>query len=293
MSRRTLIISAIVVVAVGIVALSSLYTVHQTEQVIVLQFGDPRTVVTEPGLKVKIPFIQNVIRIDKRILAFDGADEEIIALDQKRLVVDSYTRFRIIDPLLYFQTVGNESVARARLGTLVSSNLREILGSVPLSSVLTAEREALMGQIAQAVDRDAAKLGLSVVDVRIKRADLPEANSQAIYERMKAERDREARQFRAEGAGESRRIRSQAERERTVIIAEAEKEAQILRGDGDGARNRVFAEAFGRDPEFFSFYRSMLAYETAFGGEDTTMVLSPNSEFFRFFGTITESLITR
>ena len=293
MSRRTLIVAAIAVVVVGLVALSSLYTVHQTEQVIVLQFGDPRGVVTTPGLKVKIPFIQNVVRIDKRILAFDGGDEEIIALDQKRLVVDSFTRFRIIDPLLFYQTIGNESVARARLNTLVSGNLREILGGVPLSSVLTAERSALMAQIAESVDRDARELGLQVVDVRIKRADLPEANSQAIYERMKAERDREARQFRAEGAGESRRIRSQADRERTVILAEAEKEAQILRGDGDGERNRVFAEAFGRDPEFFAFYRSMLAYENGLGHEDTTMVLTPDSEFFRFFGNLPETLTKR
>ena len=293
MSRRTLVVSAIVIVVVGIVALSSLFTVHQTEQALVLQFGDPKNVITEPGLKVKIPFIQNVVRIDKRILAFDGGDEEIIALDQKRLVVDSYTRFRIRDPLLFFQTLGNEAIARHRLDTLVSANLREILGSVPLSSVLTAEREALMKQIAAAVNEDAATLGLEVVDVRIKRADLPEANSQAIYERMKAERDRESRQFRAEGEGESRRIRSQADRERTVLLAEADKAAQILRGDGDGERNAVFASAYNQDPEFFAFYRSMLAYETALGGDDTTMVLNPNSEFFRFFGNLSESLTNR
>ena len=216
-----------------------------------------------------------------------GAAEEIIASDQKRLVVDSFTRFKIVDALLFFQTVNNNEGARARLGPIVNSSLRQILGGVPLSSVLTEERSTLLKEITQRVTSQAQAFGIAIIDVRIKRADLPDANSQAVYNRMKSERDREAREFRAQGAEVSQRIRSRADRDRTVLLADAQKQAQILRGEGDGQRNRVFAEAFSKDPEFFSFYRSMLAYQSALGSEETTMVLSPTSEFFRYFGDIT------
>ena len=286
MSRRTLWIAGIAILALGIVAWDTLFTVHQTRQALVLQFGDPRRAIQKPGLHFKLPFVQNVEYFDKRILPYDGEAEEIIALDQKRLVVDSFVRFRIDDPLKFFQSVGDENIARSRIGAMLNSSLRAVLGEVPLASVLTGERADLMNDIGERVNREAAALGVTVTDVRIKRADLPEANSQAIYARMKTEREREAREFRAQGAEEAQRVRSRADREKRVILAEAQKRAQILRGEGDGERNRIFADAFGQDPEFFAFYRSMQAYGEALTREDTTMVLSPDSDFFRFFTDI-------
>lgn len=288
--KRATIITLVVIVGAIIVGLSSTYTVHQTEQALVLQFGEPVRVVIDPGLKFKIPFVQNVEKIDKRLLSYDGPAEEIIAADQKRLVVDTFTRFKVVDPLKFFQTVNSVEGARGRLGPIVNSSLRQVLGGVPLSSVLTEERSLLLKEITERVTQRSLAFGIAIIDVRVKRADLPDANSQAVYNRMKSERDREAQEFRAQGAEVSLRIRSRADRDKTVLIAEAEKTSQILRGEGDGERNRVFAAAFGQDPEFFSFYRAMLAYETAFGGEKTTMVLSPNSEFFRYFGDLSGSV---
>ena len=286
MSRRILWIIGIAALAVGIIVWNSLFTVHQTQQALVLQFGDPKQAIKDPGLNFKLPFVQNVEYFDKRILSYDGAAEEIIAADQKRLVVDSFVRFWIDDPLKFFQSVGNENIARSRIGSMLNSSLRAVLGEVPLSSVLTGERAALMKDITQRVNLEAANLGVVITDVRIKRADLPEANSQAIYARMKTEREREAREFRAQGAEEAQRVRSRADREKRVLLAEAQKQAQILRGHGDGERNRIFAAAYGQDPEFFAFYRSMQAYSEALTREDTTMVLTPTSDFFRFFNDI-------
>ena len=286
MSRRILWIIGIAALAVGIIVWNSLFTVHQTQQALVLQFGDPKQAIKDPGLNFKLPFVQNVEYFDKRILSYDGAAEEIIAADQKRLVVDSFVRFRIDDPLKFFQSVGNENIARSRIGSMLNSSLRAVLGEVPLSSVLTGERAALMKDITQRVNLEAANLGVVITDVRIKRADLPEANSQAIYARMKTEREREAREFRAQGAEEAQRVRSRADREKRVLLAEAQKQAQILHGHGDGERNRIFAAAYGQDPEFFAFYRSMQAYSEALTREDTTMVLTPTSDFFRFFNDI-------
>ena len=281
---RGTIITLVALFVVFIVVVSATFTVHQAEQALVLQFGEPKRVVTEPGLKFKIPFVQNVEKMSKRLLIYDGPAEEIIAADQKRLVVDSFTRFRITDPLLFFQSVNNVDGARGRLGPIVNSSLRQVLGGVPLSSVLTEERSLLLLEITARVTSQAKAFGIDIVDVRIKRADLPEANSQAVFDRMKSERNREALEFRAQGAEISLRIRSRADRDKTVLLADAQKESQILRGEGDGKRNRVFADAFSKDPEFFAFYRAMLAYQTALGSEDTTMVLSPDSEFFRYFG---------
>lgn len=286
MNRRTLAILGIVVLIAGIIAFSALFTVHQTQQALVLQFGEPKRVVRDSGLHAKLPFIQNVVFLDKRMLSYDGSGEEVIASDRKRLVVDSFLRYRIDDPLRFYQTVGNEAVARQRLNALLTSSLRQVIGTVPLQSVLTGERAQLMSQIAQRVNAEAKDLGISIADVRIKRADLPEANNQAIYARMKTEREREAREFRAQGAEISQRIRSRADREKTVLLAEAQKQAQILRGEGDGNAIRIFAEAFGTDIDFFTFYRSMQAYRESLGGEDTTMVLSPDSDFFRYFGSM-------
>ncbi len=274
----------LVILVVFIVLLwSSVFTVHQTKQAIVLQFGDPREVVSEPGLHFKLPFLQNVVRLDNRILAYNGGQEEIIASDQKRLVVDTYTRFKIVDPLEFYKSVGSEQVARSRLGAIVNANLRQVLGGVPLQSVLTEERTSLMQEITNLVNQGAAPLGLKVVDVRIKRADLPPENSEAIFRRMQAEREREAREFRAQGEEQATRIKANADREKAVLLAEANRDAQIIRGQGDAKRNAIFAKAFGQDPEFFNFYRSMLAYKEALIDNETSLILSPNSDFFRFF----------
>lgn len=285
MNRVAVTLLGIVLVAVVVLAAFSIFIVRQTEQALVLQFGEVRRNVQDPGLHFKVPY-QTVLRFDKRVLDFDPPQEEVIAADQKRLVVDSYARFRIADPLQFYQSVGNEAVARTRLASIVSSSLRRILGSVTLSTVLSDERADIMRQIRNEVDQQARPFGIDVVDVRIRRADLPDENSQAIYERMKSEREREAREFRAQGAEFAQRIRSAAERERTVILAEAQRQAQILRGQGESDSVRIYAEAFGRDQEFFAFYRSMQAYREALGDNTTTMVLSPDSEFFRFFGTL-------
>ncbi|MGB8273729.1 MAG: protease modulator HflC [Alphaproteobacteria bacterium] len=262
-------------------AWSSLFIVHQTEQVLVLQFGDPKRVLRDPGLKVKIPFVQNVVYYDRRVLDYDPPAEEIIASDQKRLVVDAYTRFKIIDPLHFYQTVRDENGVRNRLGALVSASLRRVVGNVTLASILSAERADIMLQIRDQVNVEAKSFGIEVVDVRIRRADLPEENNQAIYARMQSEREREAREFRAQGAELAQRIRSRADREKVVILAEAQKQAQITRGDGDSQSIRIYAQAYNQDPDFYAFYRSLAAYRDALES-GTTFVLSPQSEFLRF-----------
>ncbi len=286
MSTKFLAIVGVIVLALGVSAFSALYTVHQTQQALVLQFGNPVSTATDPGLHVKVPFIQNVIYLDKRILAFDAPAEEIIASDQKRLVVDAFLRYQINNPLEFYKAVNSEAGARSRLATVLTSSLRQVLGGVPLATVLTGERRDLMEAIRDAANQEAKAYGIGVVDVRIKRTDLPEANNQAIYARMKTERDREAREFRAQGAEISQRIRSRADREKTVLIAEAQKQSQIISGEGDAQSIKVYAEAFGKDVDFFSFYRSMQAYREALTSDGTTMVLSPDSEFFLFFGDL-------
>ncbi len=287
MNRRVLVILAIAVAALGIVASGAVFTVHQTEQVLVLQFGEPKRVIREPGLKFKIPFIQEVKSFDKRILAFDAPAEEVIASDQKRLVVDAFLRFKIVDPLKFYQSVRDERIARSRLDSILDSSLRRVLGREDFSTVLSGERATLMNEIADAVNEETASFGINVIDVRIKRADLPTANSDAIYRQMQAEREREAKEFRAQGAEIAQRVRAEADREKTVLLAEAQKESEILRGQGDGQVVKIYADAFGRDIDFFTFYRSMNAYREALGGDDTSMVLSPDSEFFRYFGDLT------
>ena len=270
----------------GVLAYSMLFTVHQTQQALVLQFGDPRRMIQEPGLNWKLPFVQNVTFFEKRILDYDIPEAEVIASDQKRLVVDAYARYRITDPLKFRQTVVTMAAVDARLSTLLNAGLRQVLGKESFFTVLSGQRTAMMASIRARVNREAAQFGIEVVDVRIRRVDLPEANSQAIYRRMQTEREREAREARAQGAEIAQRIRSLADREKTVLLAEAKRDAEIIRGNGDAERNRIYAEAFGKDPEFFAFYRSMRAYEQALTSDDTTMVLSPKSEFFRFFETL-------
>ena len=277
-------ISLIVIGLIAIVSYFTLFTVLEVKNAIVLQFGDPKRVITEPGLNFKIPFIQNVIFIDNRILDIDAPAAEIIASDQKRLIVDAFVKFKIVDVLEFYKALGNENVARSRISAVVNSRIRGVLGEEPLASVLSENRSKLMKQITSLVEAEVRDFGIEIVDVRIKRADLPEANSQAIFARMQTEREREAREFRAQGAEMAQKIRSTADKEVTIIKSQAEKEANIVRGEGDGMANKVFAEAFGKDPEFFAFYRAMQAYTEGLNSNDTTMILSPESEFFEYFG---------
>jgi membrane protease subunit HflC len=282
--QRILIGAAVGVVTLVLVALGTLFTVQQTEQVLVTQFGKPVRVINQPGLHAKIPFIQSVNSFDRRLLDFEMPGEEVILGDQRRLIVDSFTRFRITDPLQYYQTVGfGENAIRARLNSISTSALRRVLGNEPLLSVLSTDRGRIMGQIRDQVNAEARQFGIEVTDVRIRRADLPEENTQAILNRMQAERERVAREARAEGAEVAARIRAGAERERVVILAEAHAQSDIIRGQGEQEAIRILAEAYQRDPTFFAFYRTMQAYREAFGQGDARLILSPDSEFFRFF----------
>ena len=274
-----------IIIALGVIAYLSFFTVKEINQAIVLQFGNPKRVLAEPGLKVKIPFIQNVVFLDRRILSLDPQPEEVIASDQKRLIVDAYSRFKIVDPLKFYISVGNEMVARSRLATIINSRLRSVLGKHSLATLLSEERSKQMAIIQEGVNTEAEKFGITIIDIRIKRADLPQANSEAIYKRMQTEREREAKQFRARGAEMAVTITSTADKEVTVILANANKQSEIMKGEGDGIRNKIFADAFGQDPEFFSFYRAMQAYETALIGGETSLILSPDSDFFKFFGS--------
>ena len=262
----------------------SLFTVKEINQAIVLQFGDPKKIISQPGLQVKIPFIQNVVFIDRRILSLDPAPEEVIASDQKRLIVDAYARFKIVDPLKFYISVGDERVARSRLATIINSRLRSVLGKQSLATLLSEDRTKQMAIIQEGVNVEAEKFGITIIDVRIKRADLPQANSEAIYKRMQTEREREAKEFRAKGAEMAVTITSTADKEVTVLLANAKKQSEIMKGEGDGQRNKIFANAFGKDPAFFAFYRAMQAYENALIGGDTSLILSPDSDFFKFFG---------
>ncbi len=283
-ARTSLAALGIVLVVAVVIAFMSLFTVSQTRQAIVINFGDPVRVIRDPGLKFKLPW-QSVVEYDNRVLDMEPPAEEVIASDQKRLVVDTYARFRIVDPLQFYQSVGNETVARTRMTSTISGSLRRVLGGTKLEQVLSDQRSQIMRQIRDEVRDQVKNFGIDVLDVRVRRADLPDENSQAVFERMKSERQREAAEFRAEGAQRAQEIRSGAERERTVIIAEAQKNAQILRGRGDADSIKIYADAFGRDKEFFSFYRSLQAYRETLANHDTTMVLSPDSEFFRYFGS--------
>ena len=279
----------IILPIIGVLVLTaffSIFIVKEVNQAIVLQFGDPKRILLKPGLNFKLPFIQNVVFLDKRILNLDAPPEEVIASDQKRLIVDAFARFQIVDPLKFYISVGNERVARSRLSTIINSRIRNVLGQQELQTLLSQDRTKQMSLIQEGVNNEAENFGIKIVDVRIKRADLPQANSDAIYRRMQTEREREAKEFRAKGAEMAITITSTADKEVTVILADAEKQSQILKGEGDGQRNKIFADAFGQDPEFFAFYRAMQAYEKALIGGETSLILSPDSEFFKFFGDI-------
>ena len=275
-----------IIIVLAVTAFFSIFIVKEINQAIVLQFGDPKRIILKPGLNFKIPFIQNVVFLDKRILNLDAPPEEVIASDQKRLIVDAFARFQIVDPLKFYISVGNERVARSRLSTIINSRIRSVLGTQRLQTLLSEDRNKQMALIQEGVNNEANKFGIKIVDVRIKRADLPQANSDAIYRRMQTEREREAKEFRARGAEMAVTITSTADKEVAVILAEANKNSEIMKGEGDGLRNKIFADAFGRDPDFFAFYRAMQAYEKALIGGDTSLILSPDSEFFKFFGNI-------
>ena len=272
------------IVVLGITAFQSIFIVQEINQAIVLQFGDPKKIVNKSGLNFKLPFIQNVAYLDKRVLNLDNPPEEVIAADQKRLIVDAIARFKIVDPLKFYISVGNERVARQRLATIINSRIRGVLGKQELATLLSKDRAKQMSIIQNDVNTEAKNFGIEIVDVRIKRADLPQANSEAIYARMQTERQREAKEFRAQGAEIATRIKSTADKEVTVILANAKKKSEIMKGEGDGQINKIFADAFGKDPQFFSFYRAMQSYEKALIGGDTSLILSPDSDFFKFFG---------
>jgi modulator of FtsH protease HflC len=285
MSRGLL--GAIVILAglVLVVGLSSVFTVQQGEQAMVVQLGQPRRVVEEPGLHFKWPLVESVAYFDKRVLDFDSRSMEVPTLDQKQMVVDAFARFRIVNPLLFYQTVGNEEGVQGRLANIISSNLRRVLGSVPMARVLTEERVTLMANIRDAVNIEAKTFGVDVIDVRIRHVDLPEENSQAIFRRMQSQREQEARKIRAEGAKEAQVLRAEADKQQRVIVAEASQKGEALRGEGDGTATQVYNDAYGRDPQFFDFYRSMQAMTRALTSDTTSYVGPADGSFFRYFGT--------
>ena len=291
MKKGKLILPVIILIAATLYF--SIFIVKEINQAIVLQFGDPKRILMKPGLNFKIPFIQNVVFLDKRILNLDAPPAEVIASDQKRLIVDAFARFKIVDPLKFYISVGNERVARSRLSTIINSRIRGVLGTQELATLLSTDRARQMQIIQSQVNEEAKNFGINIVDVRIKRADLPPANSEAIYKRMQTEREREAKEFRAQGAEIAQKIRSTADKDVTVILAQANKKSEIMKGEGDGERNKIFANAFGRDPQFFAFYRAMQAYEKALIGGETSLVLSPDSDFFKFFGKSIKPAVKR
>jgi len=277
-----------IVAAVALLALivlyGSVFTVYQTDQVIVVRLGQPIRVVTEPGLNFKVPLLDSVISVEKRIVDLENPAQEVITSDQKRLVVDAFARYRINDALKFYQTIGAIEGANARLSTLLNSALRRVLGEVSTTDVVRDKRAQLMAQVRTQLESEAQSFGVAVIDVRIRRADLPEQNRQAVYQRMQTERQREAAEFRAQGSQRSQEIRARADRDVTVLIAEAQSKGEQTRGEGDAERNRIYADAYGRDPDFFTFYRSMQAYENGLHANDTRMLLTPDSSFFRYFG---------
>lgn len=275
-------LSVLLLVALGVL-FSCVFTVTQTQQALIVQFGAPQRIVAEPGLHFKLPY-QNVYFFERRLLNLDAKSEEVIAQDKKRILVDAFARWRITDPLLFYQTLVNQDTAETRLTPVLSSNIRRALGSRNFAAMLSADRANLMHQIRDNMNQDVRDFGIRIVDVRIRRADLPPENSHAIYDRMRKERQREANEFRAEGDETAQRVRARAEREVTVIKAEASRESSILRGEGDAEKTRVLGEAYNQDPKFFSFYRAMRAYQDALSGDNTTVVLSPKSDFLRYFG---------
>ncbi|MBT5108710.1 MAG: protease modulator HflC [Rhodospirillaceae bacterium] len=286
MNKIILAITGIVVIVGGILVSGAVFTVHQVQQAIVMQFGEPKRVIQDPGLHFKKPFLEDVIFYDGRILELDPPQFEVLLEDRKRINVDAFARYRIVDPLLYFQRVRNEVTARDRLGKLINPSLRRVLAKVKLVDILSPKRAAMMDQIQHDVTEDSRGLGIEIIDIRIGRTDLPPETSQAVFGRMRTERERQARELRAEGKEQAQKTRARADRDKVVLIAEAKRKSEQLRGEGDGERNLILGKAYGQDSEFFQFYKSLDEYKKSLIGNDTTMVLSPDSDFFRFFGDI-------
>ena len=280
---KTAIFSGILAIVIGITAFSSLFVIRENEQALILQFGNPQKQVDDAGLNFKTPFIQDVIYFDKRILDYDASAAEIPTLDQKQLVVDAFARYKIIDPLKFYQTVATESIAESQLNNIINSNLRDSFGKQLFTKLMTETRAKLMAEISKKVDTAMRSVGIQVIDVRIKRVDLPEENSQAIFRRMQTQREQEARRIRAEGDRKAREIRADADKQQRVIVAEAKKTSEILRGEGDAVATKLYNDAFGRDRDFFDFYRSLQAMRTGLIGDTTSYVGPPQGEFYRFF----------
>ena len=284
MSRLTIGILGAVIVVIGILVSSGLFIVRQTEQALVLQFGDPKRVITEPGLKLKLPFVQNVVRYDRRILGLDPPAEQVQLSDQKRIIVDAFARYRIVDPLLFFQSVRTEDTFNGRFGNVLNAAVRAVVAQNTQAGLLSDARAGIMRSIFAEVSRESGDFGIELVDIRIGRTELPEEVSQNVFGRMQTEREREAALLRAEGEEEARRIRARADRRQIVIVAEANRKSSILRGQGDAARNKILGDAFGRDMEFFDFFRSLETYKETLANDETTLVISPTGDFFRYFG---------
>ncbi len=284
MSRAILVIAGLLGLVVLLALFSSFYFVNQTEEALVLQFGAPQAVVTDPGLHFKTPLTQNVVFFDKRVLLLDALPEEVIASDKKRMIVDAFARWRITDPLRFYQILIDRENALARLQPILTSSVRRVLGKQSFAAMLSDKRAELMIDIKNQMNSNVAGFGVEIVDVRIRHADLPQANSLAIYQRMQKEREREAAEYRAEGSETAQRIKARAAREVTVLTAEATRESEILRGEGDAEKTRILGAAFSQDPEFFAFWRSMQAYQDSLGGGGTSLVLSPDSDFLKYFG---------
>lgn len=284
MSKTFTVVLAILVLAIGIVGSSALFTVSQTEQAMVMQFGNPKRVIRDPGLNIKLPFIQNVVYFDNRILDLDPPAGQVILSDQKRINVDAFARYQITDPLRFFQALRTEAAFRDQVGRILNSSVRNSMARNSLSELLSEKRVDIMGEIKKRLAAETRDYGIEIVDVRIGRTDLPPEISQNVYNRMRSERVKEANQLRADGGKAKLTIESQADRKKTVIIAEAQRQSQILRGEGEAERNRILGDAYGQDPEFFAFFRSMTAYRSSLAGGDTNLVLSPDNDFFRFFG---------
>jgi len=285
MNKPFLAVFGLIILVVGVTAYGALFTVHQTQQALILQLGNPIRTVPEPGLHFKLPFIQNIEFYDRRILDLDPPVQEVILLDQKRINVDAFARYKIVNPLEFRKRAVTNQNFRQVFGNRLNAAIRAEIGKILLGDMLTEKRAQVMDVISRQMKAQAAEFGTEVVDVRIGRTDLPEATAQAVYNRMRSDRVAHAAKLRAEGEEQKLKIQAIADKDRTIIIAEAQRESEILRGQGEGERNQILGEAFGQDPEFFDFYRSMEAYGEALG-EGTTMVLSPDSEFFRFFGTV-------
>ena len=285
--NKLMIAVGVVLVIIGVIASSSLFIVEQTQQAIVLFFGKPQKTIQDPGLYFKIPFGEEVVYYDKRVLDLDPPKERMILADQKRLDVDSYARYRIVDPLLFYQTTRRVTEVPGKLSPIINSSLRRVLGNETLLEILSGKRATIMVDIQKAVNDAVMRFGMEIVEVRVRRADYPDETRSNIENRMKSEREREAKEFRARGFEMAEGIRADAGKQKIVLLAEAQKKAETLRGEGDGLAIQIYADAFGQDPEFFAFYRSMQAYKRSMDSQDTTMVLSPNSDFFRFFGNMT------